>query len=43
MKKLTMADIEILLILVGKSIILNKLNVASKEFSFCSLLLSLSK
>lgn len=43
-KKLTIADIEILLILVGKSIILNKLNVAGKVFSFCLLvLLSSSK
>jgi hypothetical protein len=44
MKKLTMIDIEILLILVGKSIILNQFNVDSKQFSFYLLaLLSLSK
>lgn len=40
LKKLSVTVIEILLILVGKSVVLNKLNVAN---SFCLLALSSSK
>jgi len=43
MKELSMAVIEILLILAENSVILNKLDVASKESSLCLLVLSSSK